>query len=69
MRGICENRPGAICFETRRMPENLAGYRHNQSSSRPSMKPLHLLFIALPLLSGCANFRKLEADLKPFQND
>ena len=33
------------------------------------MKPLHLLFLAVPLLAACANFRKLAADLKPYEND
>ena len=28
-----------------------------------------LLLLAIPALSGCANFRHLAADLKPFQND
>jgi hypothetical protein len=29
----------------------------------------HLLFLTLPVLAGCANFRHLAADLKPFEND
>jgi pimeloyl-ACP methyl ester carboxylesterase len=33
------------------------------------MKLRHLLSLALPLLAGCANFRKLAADIKPFEND
>ena len=33
------------------------------------MKLRHLSLLAIPLLAGCANFRHLAADLKPFQND
>ncbi len=35
------------------------------------MKPLlaRLLLLALPVLSGCANFRHLAADIKPFRDD
>jgi pimeloyl-ACP methyl ester carboxylesterase len=33
------------------------------------MNPRHLLLLAIPAFTGCANFRHLAADLKPFQND
>lgn len=33
------------------------------------MNPRHLLLLAIPAFTNCANFRHLAADLKPFQND